>query len=140
MACSNAAFTINVMNAQSTVVGPGQRIVTAARGLAAPAGLAGLGEWTRLMGWPVWPQLTILVIAAVLGATTAVNSAIAHGRRQQSIARRTRISTDDHAYLVAARRKVLTQLAKPGLSRRRRRDLERTLHTLTWNQLNNAPP
>ena len=38
----------------------------------------------------------------VLGGATAVNTAIAHGRRRRSVARRDRISADDHAHLVRA--------------------------------------
>jgi hypothetical protein len=86
---------------------PWQRVVGTSGGLAPTGGIAGLGGWAYLVGWPSWLQLTLLGVAAVLGVGASVNSAIAYGRRQQSIARHDRVSTDDHAHLAAARLRIL---------------------------------
>lgn len=111
------------------------RIVCFGRRAAPAGGVAGLAAMAHLVGSPAWLQWTILGISVVLAVASSVNAAIAHGRRLHSIARYDQVSTDDHAHLVDARWAILKELAKPSLGRRRRRDLERTLETLTHNPL-----
>ena len=135
MTCGDTARTISSMNEQIATNRPEWRIISFGRRVAPAGGVAGLAGMAHLVGSPAWLQWTILGISAALAVASAVNAAIAHGRRLQSMARYDRVSADDHGHLVDARRAILKELAKPGLGRRRRRDLERTLQTLTRNPL-----
>lgn len=128
MTCGDDALTIDCMNRKTSSTGAMQR---AARVVAPTGGAAGLGGLAWAAGMPSAFQFTLWSIAGALGIGTAVNSAIARGRRQQTSARHHRTSTDDHAHLVVTRSRIRNLLADPTMTGARRRELERTYRELT---------
>jgi len=129
--CGDVALTIDSMSKKTSSTGALQRAV---RVVAPTGGTAGLGGLAWVAGMPPGFQFTLWGIAGALGIGTAVNSAIARGRRQQTSARHHRASTDDHAHLVVTRSRIRDQLADPTMTGARRRELERTYRELTLDR------
>lgn len=109
----------------------GAALAGAVQVVAPASGTAGLGALAHLAGLPLAVQTALWGMAGLVGVATAVNSAIARGRRQQTSARQQRLSVDDRDHLVATRSRIRDQLADPITSASRRRNLERTYRQLS---------